>query len=177
MLGGSWGYGPAGIPYGPSRIWVIGVSPHRTGRWWAGMIHSRTSLLCVGPERLNSLVLRGPWARSGSVFYAFLAHSSTRPKCFMRGGQYTLLRPELLLLGAPVRKYGFSGYPRFWPIERPAHVHPYTPTSRTHYPRIHAPEYTKRGYVRGCVWTGGRDRGAAWVSYAPLSLPTRIQEL
>ena len=80
MLGGSWGYGPAGIPYGPSRIWVIGVSPHRTGRWWAGMIHSRTSLLCVGPERLNSLVLRGPWARSGSVFYAFLAHSSTRPK-------------------------------------------------------------------------------------------------
>ena len=34
MLGGSWGYGPAGIPYGPSRIWVIGVSPHRTGRWW-----------------------------------------------------------------------------------------------------------------------------------------------
>ena len=86
MLGGSWGYGPAVIFYGPSRIWVIGVSPHRTGRWWAGMIHSRTSLLCVGPERLNSLVLRGPWARSGSVFYAFLAHSSTRPKCFMRGG-------------------------------------------------------------------------------------------
>ena len=97
MLGGSWGYGPAGIPYGPSRIWVIGVSPHRTGRWWAGMIHSRTSLLCVGPERLNSLVLRGPWARSGSVFYAFLAHSSTRPKCFMRGGQYTLLRPEYFM--------------------------------------------------------------------------------
>ena len=46
-------------------------------------------------------------------------------------------------------------YPRFWPIERPAHVHPYTPTSRTHYPRIHAPEYTKRGYVRGFPYGAG----------------------
>ena len=37
--------------------------------------------------------------------------------------------------------------------------HPYTPTSRTHYPRIHAPEYTKRGYVRGCVYVGVYGRG------------------
>ena len=36
---------------------------------------------------------------------------------------------------------------------------PYTPTSRTHYPRIHAPEYTKRGYVRGCVYVGVYGRG------------------
>ena len=39
---------------------------------------------------------------------------------------------------------------------------PYTPTSRTHYPRIHAPEYTKRGYVRGCVYVGVYGRGKGW---------------
>ena len=47
-------------------------------------------------------------------------------------------------------------------IDTPALPHPYTPTSRTHYPRIHAPEYTKRGYVRGCVYVGVYGRGKVY---------------
>ena len=52
----------------------------------------------------------------------------------MRGGQYTLLRPELLLLGAPVRKYG--PYARVSPLlgpipaRTPIHTHIYARTTQ-----------------------------------------------